>query len=58
MIASEWEFEKYCRFGPRKISSPSSVNTEHWKSRVSIVIGLTHRRWIIAACSKLAFISA
>ncbi len=55
---SEWLFEKYCRFGPRNTSSPSSVSTDVWKSRVSIVIGDTQRRWMSAECSRFTCSSA
>ena len=58
LIDSEWLFEKYCRFGPRKTRSPTSVSSEVWKSRVSIVIGETHSRCSSAECSKFAASSA
>ena len=58
LIDSEWLLEKYWRFGPRNTRSPSSVSTDVWKSRVSIVIGETHRRCSSAECSKFAASSA
>jgi len=58
LIDSEWLLEKYWRFGPRKTRSPTSVSSDVWKSRVSIVIGETHRRCSSAECSKFAASSA
>jgi hypothetical protein len=51
---SEWLLEKYCRFGPMNMRSPSSSSTDAWKSRVSITMGLMQSRWMSAECSKLA----
>ena len=46
--------EKYCRYGPRKTSSPRPVRIDGWKSRVNMVIGETHSRCSVWPCSTFA----
>jgi hypothetical protein len=56
-MISDWQLEKYCRYGPRNTRSPFCSVIEGWKSRVSIVIGETHSRCRVRPCSRLVFSS-